>query len=592
MTRGMQTTDMEIARHRLIMALLGGAMGLTLWLLGRQWDNPALPPALFLALISWAAAYAAVALALAGPVAVSRALAGAAVPATVVAALISLAGLRHMRATDVLDDPAMLGAVAVFLLFSLPFTMLWLRDRAAVLRYAALFDAAWNMLVRYTAAWLFLAIFTLLAFLGDALLDLVGIDVIGRVFDEGWTLSAVGGAVLGLGLAVIYEARETISPGLVLRLLRLLLVPVLAVVAVFLGALPFRGLTQLFGAFSAAGVLSGTAIVGITLISTALDRSDREAVRARGLRLATRLFALLLPVLAGLAVWAVALRVRDYGWTPDRLMAAAVGLVLLAYGLAYGLAALRGGEWMARIRQANVALALCVIAVSGLWMTPVLNVYRLSTDSQLARFQAGRSSVEQLPLWQMAHDWGRAGQAGLARLAAMPERPELLARIEDVRNQVNPYQYEQAVQRRIAPERVRALLRLLPLRPAGSDLPAGFLTMAPSYRLDRWLAGCRRLLPDGRAGCVLVQGAFSPAATARDQGILLYLDGEAGARADHLILHADGELTVREVFDPVNRRWPTLPAAAVAQALDGAYRIAPSGDRALFLGGEVLAPGR
>ncbi len=584
-------TQGQAARHRMVMALLGGAMGVGLWLLGRQWQNPALAPAPFVALMVWAASYAFAALALARPGRVARAIRVALVPATVVALLISLAARRYQNPTDVLDDPALLGAAALVLLLVLPFMMVWLQDRARVLHYADLFDAAWAMTVRYAAAWLFLALFWLLAFLGDTLLDLVGIDVIGLVSGQAWARALLSGAVLGLGLSVVHELRATISPALILRLPRLLLVPVLALVVVFLAAVPIRGLTQLFGAFSAAGVLSGTALVVVALISFALDRDDAAAVHSRGQRLATRSLALLLPLLSILAVWAIALRVQDYGWTPDRLLAATVAGFLLLYGLSYCLAAL-GGGWMVRIRHANVALALVAIFGAGLWLTPVLDVYRLSTDSQIRRFDDGRVTPEKLPLWQMAHDWGRAGQAGLMQLESTTEQPAVLSRIQEAWNHDNRFQFEQAVQRSFAPARVRDLLAVMPLRPHGTALRPGFLSTAPAYRLDRWIAGCARQLPEGQPGCVLVQAAFAPSAPARDQGLLLYLDHDGHARADHLVLEGDGTLAVRDAFDLATQRWPTLPASALSQVLAGEFRTGPSGEQALFLGDMVLTPGR
>lgn len=583
--------EQQIAVHRMVLAALGAAAALGLWLLSDHWDDTALAAPVFLALFIFVPVYFGVALALAGPVSVGRALAGALALAVPVTALVSLAGLRQVQATDLLDDPAMLGVAALLVLFSTPFLLVWLQDRPSVLRYASLFDAAWTMTVRYVAAWAFVAVFWLVVFLSDSLLKLVDIDAIGQVLGTDWARFGLSGAVLGLGLAVVDELRDTISPFVFLRLFRLLVPVVLAVVAVFLVAVPVRGLSDLFGDFSAAGPLMGAAIAAVTLISVALDRSDETAVRTRGLRGATRGLALLLPLLAALAVWALVLRVRDYGWTPDRILASLFAMFLLAYGLGYGAACLGRTGWMARVRRVNVAMALAAIAVLALWMTPVLDVYRLSSASQLARFQAGQSKLVQLPLWQMGHDWGRAGKAALARLETMTDRAdhaELLARIQDVRNEVNPFQFEQAVQARSAPDRARALLEVMAVRPQGSRMSPGLLAAAPAYRLDQWLTGCRRRLPDGRAGCVLVQGAFSPSAPAGAQGIVLYLDGDGTARADHVVLHMPGETAVRDVFDPVANSWPILPGEAVAQALDGEFQIRPSGSNALFIGGAVL----
>lgn len=586
--------EMQVAAHRLVLFALGGAAALAIWALGENWDDRAISPTLYLALFCFVTTYATVALALAGPVAVRRALVGALMLAAPITVLAIWAGQRQIVATDVLDDPVTLSVAAILTLFATPFLSVWLQDRGRWLQYEALFEAAWTMTVRYAVAWAFVAVFWLLAFLSNALLDLVDINAIDAVLRTDWARFGLSGAVLGLGLAVVYELRDTISPFLILRLLRLLVPLVLVVVGVFLLAIPFRGLTQLFGDFSAAGTLMGAAMVSITLISTALDRNDEAAVSTRGLRAATRILAVLLPLLAGLAVWAVFLRVQQYGWTPDRVLAACVALFLLTYGIGYSGVVLARTGWMARIRTLNVGMALAVIGVCVLWMTPILNAYRISAASQVMRFEQGESTLDQLAMWQMANDWGRAGRAGLERLEQMNEHPdhaELVARVDMVRALPNPFQFERAVADRVAPDRAALLAEKMEVRPRDAKLNASTFADLPAYRMEQWLEGCERQLPDGRAGCVLIRGQFTPAAHAAGQGIVLYLTEDGHARANFTMLREGAPIVVREVFDPVADTWPTLAADVVAQALDGRFDIRPSSANALHIDGLVLVPG-
>ncbi len=587
-------TDAQIAAHRLVMASLAALAGLALWALVEQWDNPALPAAAYLAAFTFTASFSTMALALAGPVSVRAALSGALAPAILLTALVSLAGARYAVATSFLDDPVMLSVAGILVLFATPFLLVWMTERAEWASYARLFDAAWRMVVRYTVALAFVAVFWLLAFLGNALLKLVDVTVIDVVLRTDWARYMASGAILGLGLAVVHELRETLSPYLLLRLLRLLVPAVLAIVGVFLLAIPLRGFGQLFGEFSAAGTLMAVAIAAITLVSAALDRDDSAAVRTRGLRLATRALALILPLLAVLAVWAVLLRVRQYGLTPDRILALAVSAFLLAYGACYCGAALLGKGWMARIRKVNVGMALLVLLVGALWMTPVLNVYRLSAQSQLARYESGAASLDQLALWQMAHEWGKAGQAALVQLEAMRERPDhadLVARIEMVRSEPNPFQLERLVQQGKAPNRAAELLDLMPVRPAGATMTLGRFLEVPDYGLDAWLQACNRALPDGRAGCVLVQGGFAPVVAEEDQAVVIYLDGDGQSRADHVVWLEEGA-SISTMVQSGTGDWPALPDTAIADALDGRFDIRPSGQKALVLEGLELVPAR
>lgn len=577
--------EKQVARHRMVLFCIGGIAALALWALAENWDNLALPPPLYLALFTFVATYSSVTLALAGPVNVAQALKGALLVAVPVTLLVSLAGLRHVVATDLLDDPVLLSVITVLVVFSTPFLLVWLQSPSQWRDYASLFDAAWTIAVRYIVAWVFVGVFWLVIFLSNALFGLVGIEIIKQMLDTDWAPFGLTGAMLGLGLAVVYELRNTISPYLILRLLRLLVPVVLVVLTVFLIGVPIRGLSDLFGEFSAAATLMGAAIVAISLISTALDRDDTRAVHTKGLRIATRLLALLLPLLALLAVWAVVLRVRQYGWTPDRVLAASIAVFVLAYGLGYAVAVARGNGWGARVRNVNVVMALAIIVVSALWTTPVLNPLRIATNSQISRFEAGTSTLDQLPFWSLEHDWGTAGQAALQRLAGQTERQdhaELAGRIDTLHGQTSKYQFNRAVAANQAPGDAEILALLLPVRPQGASLPAEVLATAPHYQLSQWLEACRRSLPDRRPGCVLIMGAFKPGAQV--QGMLLYLNEAGRTRAEYLRQMENGDIG----FWSVSQR--ALPGDLVARALDGTYEIRPSGAQALFIGDAVLEP--
>ena len=76
-------------------------------------------------------------------------------------------------------------------------------------------------------------------------------------------------------------------------------------------------------------------VAAATLITTALDSSDAEAAHSPIMQFAARALAVLMPVLGGLAGYAIAIRVGDYGWTPNRVAAAVIAAVVLGYALFY-----------------------------------------------------------------------------------------------------------------------------------------------------------------------------------------------------------------------------------------------------------------
>src|SRR5699024_2729975 len=154
-----------------------------------------------------------------------------------------------------------------------------------------------------------------------------------------------------------------------------------------------------------------------------------------------------------------------------------------------------------------------------------------------------------------------------------------------------PFQFEQAMLNRAAPERAARLAQLMAVRPGSERLDPALLTGVAPWRVKQWLEGCARRLPDGRAGCVMVRGPFLPSQPEKGQGIVLYLDRTGAVQADFLVLTDKENATLRVLHDLRREAWPVLDHAALSAALAGDFTIRPTGANALFLGGAVLAPG-
>jgi len=190
--------------------------------------------------------------------------------------------------------------------------------------------------------------------------------------------------------------------------------------------------------------MMGMGLVATGLVSAALDRGSDEGVQRAWMRGCVQVLALFVPVLGGLAIAAVGVRVGQYGWTPDRLAAATIAVVVFAYGVVYAGSILMRGDWGHRLRLGNIVMAVGVFVLMALWLTPVMNPQAVSTRSQIARFDAGQD-LASLPLYEMAHDWGTSGARGLtglkARLAAK-EDTDLVQLIEAAQIAKNRYSFE------------------------------------------------------------------------------------------------------------------------------------------------------
>ncbi|OUS39135.1 hypothetical protein A9Q94_00140 [Rhodobacterales bacterium 56_14_T64] len=586
------SASLQMAQRRIMLFCFGFISGLALWQLAENWDNPALSPALYLALFSFIGSYATLALALCGPVPMRRALPGALILALPFSGLISLGGLRYDLATNVLDQPILISVSLLFLLLATPFLLVGLQDRRAWRDYAALFEAAWTLTIRYLSAWVFVSLFWLMMFLSNALLELVDVEIIQWIIDIDWLVFALTGGVLGLAMAVVFELRTTVSPFLLLRLLRLLVVPVLAVVALFLAAIPLRGLSQVFGDFSAAATLMSVAMVMITLIAVVLERDDARMRDSFTISHATQALALLLPLVTGLAAWSIWLRVAEYGWTPDRVLATCTSGVLLGYGLLYALAVLRRLGWSKRIRRINVGLALVSIAISASLLTPLLNTDRISANSQVARYLDGGLPIEDLPLWQMQFEWGRSGQAAIAALenSSTGQSLELVERLQRLQSAKSRWEFSHSVQDDRLDTLKAELVELMPIRPKGQELQIEDLKGLQVNQLSPWVAGCRRNLPDGRPGCVMVIDEFAP--TTSRQGVVLYSNGDGfqSVNSNHIVLDDVDFSRVNSAKVVEGERGSDLNTSAIEAILDGNYSVGPSSLRVLHVDGFEIMP--
>lgn len=509
--------------------LIGLLGGLAFWALSEApeaWRGARF----FVAAVVLAVSFFSGALAMLGELKLRRAVGFAAAIGAVAGVLVLAKSLNFTSATQMLDAGHVLVALVAVTFLPVPFAIAYgLGGRAGWADYRVLFIESWNIVVRYAAAWLFVGLVWGVLWLLAMLLRIVGVEVMADLLSEPLVVWLVVGGALGLGLSVVTEMSDMVSPYLLLRLLRLLAPLVLGVVVIFILALPLRGLTHLFGHLSAAAILMATALAGVALISIAVDQDDVEAVHGPVLAWSGRGLALVLPVLAGLAIWAIALRVGRYGWTPDRVLAATGAAVVAAYALSYAGAVLSGRRWMARIRRANVGVALAMIALGLLWLTPLLSPEGIAARSQMARFAAGQSGAEELPLWEMAHDWGVAGARAVERLRAQagaPGQEALAARLAQLDGASARWEMDHTAVAQ-APERAEALRPVIAVRPEGEVLPEALLVAIAEEADESWAAECARPTPGGNPGCVLVVEDFLPMLPGREAVLLRAGRGQA-----------------------------------------------------------------
>lgn len=578
-------------RLRVILGLAGGLGGVAAWVLLDVLAQGQVAPRLHLIVTLFAGIFFGAFLVTVGPLRLTRAALSSLGLAAVVAALVGWASLRYADPRAILTGPQSILAVLLLSTVPLPYLIAAGMPGTNARDYRTLFTQAWSIVVRYASAWLFVAVVWAVLFLSDQLFQLVGITVLSRLINSDWLVYVLTGLSLGVGLSVVDELSDYVSPFLILRLLRVIMPVVTLVVAVFLAALPVQGLQNLFGQISVAGTLLAMAIAAATLLTTALDRDEVEAVKSPLMLASVQMLALMMPILALLGGWAIWLRVAEHGLTPARIGGMTGALLLLIYGITYAVSVAIRGRWKERIRRDNRWLALFVIAVAALWLTPAFNADRITAANRVARIESTATPPEAADLYYLKTQLGLAGTEALARLRAISRQPghEALAqRFADLdAGRLGP---GAEVSADVAELRAR-LSRDLAVRPEGkgADLKADILSTRSAWQLKLWSEACMRLLPTGQPGCVLLVGNFLPDRPG-EEALLLTRDVGGQLRIDGFARRKDGGALERMNGAEQLAPGATAPTAAavIAAVLGGKTQLSPARVQALDLGGLQL----
>ncbi|MDT0577074.1 hypothetical protein RM533_12945 [Croceicoccus sp. F390] len=314
---------------------------------------------------------------------------------------------------------------------------------------------------------LFVGIVLLLAVLIDQFLQLVGIGVIGELWETDWFGYALAGGAFGAVAARLRDRANLLATLLTVKFAVLaVLAPILAVaIGVFLVALPFGGLARFWTSTgSSTAILLACALLGIWLMNAVIGSERSFGWGARALRAAALVLALAILPLAMIGAAGLWVRVDALGLTPVRLWGAITIMVVLAWGAAYLWSVLRARRLDEdALFLANVRLAVAVAVLALLLAVPIVDFGAISTRSQMARLQAGTVSVADFDWRALADDFGPAGRQALARTARQGTPDERAA----ARYALSPAT--------VVPPPQAAHMRMMTVLPAGANVPPALL---------------------------------------------------------------------------------------------------------------------
>ncbi len=299
--------------------------------------------------------------------------------------------------------------------------------------YGALFASAWrNVLVGLLSAVVAIGVALLLTLWG-ALFRVVGIDFFAELFAKDWFLFPVLSVAFGIGV-YIFRSLESVLGGIVALvegLMRLLLPLGLAVVVIFLAALPFTGLAPLWETGNGTALLLWLNALALVFVNGVYQTGTTDPY-PRFVHMALTPGVALLPIISMLGMYGLHLRVAQYGWSVERCWAALVAAVLLLVSLGLcGGVLWRWVDWPSTLKQTNVAFLLGLLVLMLLVNTPVLDFRRIATESQFGRLERGELTADEVDLEYAAEHLARPGHLAMQALTGAVEAddPEQAARM-------------------------------------------------------------------------------------------------------------------------------------------------------------------
>lgn len=293
----------------------------------------------------------------------------------------------------------------------------WLAPDRSGAVYPAHFDTAWKIATQFALAMVFVGVFWGLLTLGAGLFKLLNIEFFVNLLQRRWF--AIPATTLAQAVALhVTDVRPGLIRGarsLALTLFSWLLPLFVVILGGFLASLLFVSLEPLWKTRFAASLLTTAGALLIFLINATYQDGGAEALNSRVKRWACALGAIELAPVAALAIVALDLRVAEYGWTGQRVTAAALLAILACYALGY-VAALFSPTFMKRLETTNIATAWITLAIIAALFSPVADPSRIGVASQIERLRSGTVAPEKFDFVSLKFDGARWGAAALADL--------------------------------------------------------------------------------------------------------------------------------------------------------------------------------
>ena len=310
----------------------------------------------------------------------------------------------------------------------------YLHEDKRIASYPTLFGYSWHNFLTLSLSYLFALIFFGILMLWAGLFKIVEIDFFNELFTKEWFLYPVLSCVIAYGIILLRTQVNAV--GTIQRILRILLsglLPILIIIALlFVAVLPFTGIGLIWEKGYGSGVILGFLYVTLFFFNAVYQDGSENPYNEK-ISLVIKYAVSVLLIFCALCFYGLLLRVQQYGWTEDRLWLATLTLIATSYVVLYSIGIFFKKEsWSEFFGKSNTVMALAVMLLLFLILTPIMSFKKISAQSQYDRFISGAVSAKNFDYAYVS----RTGKYGKEKLLLLKEHEdikdntELLAEVE------------------------------------------------------------------------------------------------------------------------------------------------------------------
>jgi len=341
-------------------------------------------------------------------------------------------------------------AATLALYILLPYLQIYHRSGKLVFSYPELYRHSWNNFFLAGLGWFYTGVYWALVLMCAGLFKALGIDAIQQLISKPSFITITTGLMAGVGVALAKEHAQIITTlrSIATTLFRSLTPLLVVMVISFLVTLPFTGLAPLWDTKWASSILLALLLLILLFVNAVFQDGEGNCPYGTLLQRGVEAMLAAMPILVGLTIYSMNLRIAQYGFTPERYYAIVFAIVLGGYGVGYAWSvASASSVWLGGIRPFNVAFSFVVLGLAFALHSPLMDPLKRSAEDQEQRLLTGKIDVAHFDFSTMKFELGHYGRAVLDRLGQLTAHPQYqqiadqLTKLKKVRHKwewVNP----------------------------------------------------------------------------------------------------------------------------------------------------------